>query len=317
MVEQSSSPTLNPDRAFDLYVYASGNAGYNRVLMVPSAAGKDGSQALATLVPGQYSAVKYTGANGLIGAAAGESTGNYVKVMTLSPDLSHFSLYFTSLTRPNAHCATAACNALPAGAPGEDRLAKYIADNLPPAVFGDFAPPEAGIIDEDTWYQQTVGLNQAYDRAVLNFVLGTLQPDTDVLLAGTDQTDEVSHQILGLITPKAPDGTANPYYDRIAGTGPRDHRVAPAARLPPGRLSLGRRTARPDPQPDRLGRGHPGQQRPRLRAAVARPSTPRCRSRNSACRTSSRPATAGRPPPARRAGRSRRSARRAAPPRST
>ena len=55
---------------------------------------------------------------------------------------------------------------------------------------------------------------------MLNFVLGTLQPDTDVLLAGTDQTDEVSHQILGLITPTAPDGTANPYYDRIAGTGP-------------------------------------------------------------------------------------------------
>ncbi len=47
-----------------------------------------------------------------------------------------------------------------------------------------------------------------------------------MLLAGTDQTDEVSHQMLGLITPTAPDGTANPYYDRIAGTGPRDNRVA-------------------------------------------------------------------------------------------
>ena len=46
-----------------------------------------------------------------------------------------------------------------------------------------------------------------------------------MLLAGTDQTDEVSHQILGLLTPTAPDGTANPYYDRVAGTGPRDHRV--------------------------------------------------------------------------------------------
>ena len=128
----------------------------------------------------------------------------------MAADLSSFSLYFTSMTRPNAHCATAACDALPAGAPGEDKLAKYIADNLPPAIFGDFAPEEAGLIDEDTWYAQTVGLNQAYDLAVFNFVLKTLQPDTDVLLAGTDQTDEVSHQILGLLTPTAPDGSAEP-----------------------------------------------------------------------------------------------------------
>jgi 2',3'-cyclic-nucleotide 2'-phosphodiesterase (5'-nucleotidase family)/predicted AlkP superfamily phosphohydrolase/phosphomutase len=218
--------SLNPDRTFDLYIYATTPAGYDRVLLVPTSAGKDGSKRLATLVPGKYSAVKFRGANGLIGAAAGETTGDYMKLTELSPDLSHFGLYFTSLTRPNAHCAVAACDALPAGAPGEDRLAKYIADHLPPAVFGDFAPPEAGLIDEDTWYQQTVGLNQAYDRAVLNFVLGTLQPDTQVLLAGTDQTDEVSHQMLGLITPRAPDGTRNPYYDRIAGTGPRDNRVA-------------------------------------------------------------------------------------------
>jgi 2',3'-cyclic-nucleotide 2'-phosphodiesterase (5'-nucleotidase family)/predicted AlkP superfamily phosphohydrolase/phosphomutase len=226
LLVQSTSPSLNPDRTFDLYVYASGSHGYDRVLVVPSGASKDGAHAVATLVPGQYQAVKFRGADGLTGTAAGESTGFYLKVTELAGDLSHFGLYFTSLTRPNAHCAIAACDALPAGAPGEDRLAKYLADNLPPAVFGDFAPEEAGIIDEDTWYQQTVGLNQAYDSAVLRYVLGTLQPDTQVLLAGTDETDEVSHQILGLLTPTAPDGTRNPYYDRVAGTGPRDHRVA-------------------------------------------------------------------------------------------
>ncbi len=223
---QSTAATLNPDRVFDLYVFASGHHGYDRALLVPSTAGKDGSQSLATLVPGQFSAVKLKGGNGLIGTAAGESAGFYLKIMTMAGDLSKFSLYFTSVTRPNAHCSTAACNALPAGAPGEDHLAKYIADNLPPAVFGDFAPEEAGIIDEDTWFQQVVDLNQAYDVAVDKFVLGTLQPDTDVLLAGTDQTDEVSHQILGLLTPTAPDGSPNPYFDRVAGTGPRDHRVA-------------------------------------------------------------------------------------------
>jgi len=222
----TSSAATNPNRTYDLYVYASGAKGYDRVVMVPTAAGKDGSKAAATLTPRTYSAVKLKGADGLIGNAAGESAGFYVDVTNLAADLSGFQLYFTSITRPNAHCATAACNALPAGAAGEDHLAKYIADNLPPAIFGDFAPEEAGLIDEDTWYGQTVGLNQAYDLAVFNYVLGTLQPDTQVLLAGTDQTDEVSHQILGLLTPTAPDGSPNPYFDRVSGTGARDNRLA-------------------------------------------------------------------------------------------
>lgn len=213
-------------RTYDLYVYAGGGRGYDRVVMVPASAGKNGAEAVANLTPGAYQAIRLSGTDGLIGTAAGESAGFYVDITHLAADLSSFQLYFTSITRPNAHCATAACTALPAGAPGEDRLAKYIADNLPPAVFGDFAPPEAGLIDEDTWYAQTVALNQAYDLAVDTYVLGTLQPGTDVLLAGTDQTDEVSHQMLGLLTPTAPDGTANPYYDRIAGTGPRDDRLA-------------------------------------------------------------------------------------------
>src|SRR6185437_16578556 len=190
--------------------------GYDRVVMVPAAAGKDGSKAAANLTPRTSSAVQLKGADGLIGTPAGESAGFYADVTNLAPDLSSFGLYFTSITRPNAHCAVAVCDALPAGAPGEDKLAKYIADNLPPAIFGDFAPEEAGLIDEDTWYQQTVGLNQAYDTAVFRYVLKTLQPKTQVLLAGTDQTDEVSHQILGLLTPSAPDGSANPFFDRVA-----------------------------------------------------------------------------------------------------
>ncbi len=220
----STSPALNPSRTYDLYVYASRGHGYDRALLTPTSAGKNGTAA-TRLTPRQYSAVKVRGADGLIGTAAGETAGFYVDITDLAPDLSKFGLYFTSLTRPNAHCAVAACDALPAGAPGEDKLAKYIADNLPPAIFGDFAPEEAGVIDEDTWFAQTVGLNQAYDLAVFRYVLGTLQPDTQVLLAGTDQTDEVSHQILGLLTPTAPDGSANPYYDRVAGAGPRDHRL--------------------------------------------------------------------------------------------
>jgi hypothetical protein len=222
----TSFATQNPNRTYDLYVYSSAGHGYDRVVMVPTAAAKDGARAAVTLTPRRYGAVKLRGTDGLIGPAAGESAGFYADVTTLAPDLSDFQLYFTSVTRPNAHCATAACAALPAGAAGEDHLAKYLADNLPPAIFGDFAPEEAGLIDEDTWYAQTVGLNQAYDLAVDRYVLTKLQPDTNVLLAGTDESDEVSHQILGLLTPTAPDGSPNPYYDRKAGTGPRDHALA-------------------------------------------------------------------------------------------
>ncbi|MDH2415717.1 5'-nucleotidase C-terminal domain-containing protein [Nocardioides sp. CER19] len=221
LLVKSSSAAVNPDRVFDVYVYAAGAGGYDRALLVPAGDGKDGGQAAATLVPGKYSPVKIT----LTGAAAGETAGFYVKLMTLAPDLSRFGLYFTSVTRANAHCATAACDALPAGAPGEDKLAKYINDHLPPAVFGDFAPEESGLVDEDTWFEQTVGLNHAYESAVLKYVLTELQPDTDVLLAGTDETDEVSHQIIGLLTRTAPDGSSNPYYDRVKGTGPRDGRI--------------------------------------------------------------------------------------------
>lgn len=81
---KSTSAAVNPDRTFDLYVYAEGANGYDRVLLVPSAAGKDASASLATLVPGAYSAVKLKGANGLTGSAAGESTGFYVKITTLA-----------------------------------------------------------------------------------------------------------------------------------------------------------------------------------------------------------------------------------------
>src|SRR5439155_25378474 len=109
---------------------------------------------------------------------AGQKAGFYVKLITLSPNLSSFKLYFTSVERVIATCATTACNALPAAGAGEDRLEKYIADNLPTAVSADFAPEEAGIIDEDTYVQQGRDLEKAYRDAVLKYILDTLQPDT-------------------------------------------------------------------------------------------------------------------------------------------
>ncbi len=114
---------------------------------------------------------------------------------------------------PSRRCGTAACNGLPAGGAGEDRLEKYIADNLPPWAAGDFAPLEAGVIDEDTYVEQGRDLERTYSLAVINYILGTLQPDTDLAMVGYPFTDEVSHQFMGLVSPTDADGDPNPCYD--------------------------------------------------------------------------------------------------------
>src|SRR6266508_3928613 len=141
-------------------------------------------------------------------------------------DLSKFKLYFTSVERVIASCATAACNALPPGGPGEDRLEKHLADDFPTAVSADFAPLEARIIDEDTYVQLGRDLEKRYGDAVLDFVLGTLQPATDLALVGYPMTDEFSPQFMGLVTPTDIDGDPNPFFDDLNGDGVKDNRVA-------------------------------------------------------------------------------------------
>jgi 2',3'-cyclic-nucleotide 2'-phosphodiesterase (5'-nucleotidase family) len=48
---------------------------------------------------------------------------------------------------------------------------------------------------------------------VINYILGTLQPDTDLAMVGYPFTDEVSHQFMALVTPTDIDGNPNPCYD--------------------------------------------------------------------------------------------------------
>jgi 2',3'-cyclic-nucleotide 2'-phosphodiesterase (5'-nucleotidase family) len=219
----------NPTRTYDIYFYDSvvnGTVGYDHAILVRSGAAKDGSQSAANLVVGDFKEVKLRGADGLIGARAGQTAGFYTKLISLAPDLSSFKLYFTSVERVIATCATAACNALPAGGAGEDKLEKYIADNLPTAIAADFAPLEARVIDEDTYVQQGRDLEAAYGDAVLDYILGTLQPNTDLALVGYPVTDEFSHQFMALVTPTAPDGGPNPVYDDTDYNGIPDGRVA-------------------------------------------------------------------------------------------
>ncbi|GGU17094.1 5'-nucleotidase C-terminal domain-containing protein [Lentzea flava] len=224
----TTSAAQNPTRTYDLYVFdanADGTAAYDRVLLTPTGAGKNASQAVS-LSPGDFKEVKLRGADGLIGARAGQAAGFYTKLIGLAPDLSSFKLYFTSVERLIATCATAACTALPAGGAGEDRLEKYLAENAPTAVAADFAPLEARIIDEDTYVQQGLDLEKAYGDAVLDYVLGTLQPDTQLAQVGYPVTDEFSHQFFGLTVPTDMDGAANPYFDDVNGDGVKDNRLA-------------------------------------------------------------------------------------------
>src|SRR5215475_1153145 len=147
----TSFPSQNPNRTYSVYAYDSvvdGTAAYDHVIVVPGvppSVSKDGSAAgTIDLTAGDFKLVRLTGPKGLIGSRAGQSAGHYIKLISLAPNLSNFKLYATSIARPQAKCGTAACNALPAGAPGEDRLEKHLADHLPVWAGADLAPLEAG-----------------------------------------------------------------------------------------------------------------------------------------------------------------------------
>ncbi len=214
----------NPTRVYDIYLYDSvvnGVAAYDHAVLVRDSAAKDANQAAVNLAVGDFKEIKLTGANGLIGARAGQTAGFYTKLISLAPDLSSFKLYFTSVERVIATCGLAACAALQGGS-----LESYIADNLPTAIAADFAPLEARIIDEDTYVQQGRDLEKVYSDAVLNYILGTLQPNTDLAFVGYPVTDEFSHQFMALTTPTDIDGAPNPYYDDLEGNGTPDGRIA-------------------------------------------------------------------------------------------
>ena len=214
----------NPTRLYDIYLYDSvvnGVPAYDHAILVRAAAAKNGSQKSVDLGVGDFKEIKLQGADGLIGSRAGQTAGFYTKLISLGADLSTFKLYFTSVERVIATCGIPACAALAGG-----NLENYIADNMPTAIASDFAPLEARIIDEDTYVQQGRDLEKAYGDAVLTFILGTLQPDTQVAFVGYPVTDEFSHQFMALTTPTDMDGAPNPYYDDLEGNGTPDGRVA-------------------------------------------------------------------------------------------
>lgn len=217
----STFTSENPHRYYDLYIYDStDNAAtdYDHTLVVPSTAGKDGSQAVADLAQGEWADVKVT----LIGSRTGQTAGFYLKAINIAPDLSQFRIYFTSVARANATyngCTYApGCNT-PLGF--EEELNAM----FPSSTAADFAPLEAGIIDEDTYVEQGLKWKDAH-WAYLDYIFNTLDVHPDLLMLGVPVTDEFSHQFMGLVTPTDMDGDPNPYYDDVDGNGIPDGRVA-------------------------------------------------------------------------------------------
>src|SRR3954465_13677884 len=210
---RSTFALQNPNRVYNVYFYDSVSGGgvrYDHAIVSP--VGKTGASPSIDLKVGDFLPIKLTGGSGLMGTRGGQTGGHYVKLISLAPDATQFKLYDTSLARAIAKCGTV-CTGLPAGGAGEDRLRKKTARTPPPGAAPRLPPEDAAVGDEDTYVQQGRDLERAYSLQVINFILGTLQPDTDLAMVGYPFTDEVSHQFMGLVTPRDPDGSANPCYD--------------------------------------------------------------------------------------------------------
>ena len=82
---------------------------------------------------------------------------------------------------------------------------------------------ESGIVSEDTYVEQGDYWTKLY-HPLIKYVLDTYKPD--VALVGFPGTDEISHQFLGLVTKKLPNGASNPAYDDVEVNGTPDHRAS-------------------------------------------------------------------------------------------
>ncbi|MEO7841314.1 MAG: alkaline phosphatase family protein, partial [Anaerolineales bacterium] len=208
----------NPTRTYDVYIYDSvvnGTSAYDRVLLVRSGAAKNASLASANLGVGDWVDVRLVGADGLIGARVGQTAGFYVKLINVAGSagsVSSFKLYFTSVSRAIATCAC------------DPNFESTLVDMFPTSTAADFAPLEAGIVDEDTYVEQ--GLKWAdFHWPALTYILTVVQPNTDLLFLGSPVTDEFSHQFMALYTPTDMDGNPNPYFDDVTNDDIPDGRV--------------------------------------------------------------------------------------------
>ena len=123
--------------------------------------------------------------------------------------------------------ANATYNAL--GPTGSADFEEKLNRDFPTSTAADFAPMEAGIVDEDTYVEQGLMWKDAH-WAYLQYILGPapagLGIKPDLLLAGAPTTDEFQHQFTALVTKTDIDGKPNPYYDDLTNDDVPDGRVA-------------------------------------------------------------------------------------------
>lgn len=212
------NPVIANDR-YDFYVYDTtddATMNYDYVLIVPNANGKDGTASVANLMAGEWADVKV-----VLAIPAGKTAGFYVKAMLFAPDLSQFSLFFTSVAR-----AVATCTGCGYAGDFEDDLNRL----FPSSTAADYAIFESGLVDADTYVEQGLMWKDAH-WAYLHYIIGTdLVPTVtggtvpgmgyrpDLLLLGNPVTDEFSHMFLGLTVPMV-SGIANPHYNTYTSYG--------------------------------------------------------------------------------------------------
>jgi 2',3'-cyclic-nucleotide 2'-phosphodiesterase (5'-nucleotidase family)/predicted AlkP superfamily phosphohydrolase/phosphomutase len=215
---------------WDVYVYDStddSTVNYDHALVVNSSNGKNGSMAVADLMQGEWADAKVVMVSGFF---VGRTGGFYMKLIDLSADAETFRLYFTSVQRANA-----TYNAL--GAAGSTAFEETLNVQFPSSTAADFAPLEAGIVDEDTYVEQGLKWKDAH-WTYLEYILGDGPIDTvsggtipglgvsaDLLMLGVPVTDEFSHQFMGLYSPTDMDGNPNPYFDDLTNDGFPDGRL--------------------------------------------------------------------------------------------
>ncbi len=210
--------TDNVTRIYDLYIYDSTNNGvtsYNRVLLAPSTAGKNGAQKAADLKAGDWADVKVT----LTGARAGQTAGFYVKAIEIAPDLSKFRVYFTLDPARERDVQRARPGRL-GRVRGEARA------RLPDVDRGRLRAARGG--DRRRGHLRRAGA-EVEGRSLRVPALHPRRRSTSIpklLLVGNPVTDEFQHQFMGLITPTDMDGDPNPYYDDLTNDNVPDGRVA-------------------------------------------------------------------------------------------
>lgn len=205
---RQTSFEVSPRLVYDVYIYDSTNdssVNYDKVLISPT---KNGAQQVAVVTPGHWS--------GSISTTLAFGHGKfYVKLLDLAPDLSRFRLYFTAVTSVWAWPLSLA----------DDLATRF--DGV--MKWDDFLPYWAGLIDDDTFAEQTLDWYRVMGDQMFPYIVKTYHPD--LVMSGTPVPDIMQHAFLALATP----GTD--IYDPVLG--PKARRFIELAYMGADR-SLGR-----------------------------------------------------------------------------